>query len=322
MGLTPRWRRLLALGARLGLTLFAISLLTFGLLYLAPGDPADVILGAQSETATPDKVAELRERLGLDRPWPEQYLDWLARAMRGDLGASFASGEPVATLIAERFGATLELAAATLVLILVLSSLTGLLAAARPAGLFDQGLRWLAILTQSVPGFLLGLMLIYVFALTLGWLPVFGRDGFASLILPTIALGLGAALVQGRILRAELLEVQGQDYVRFARAKGLSESLILWRHVLRNALTGILTIWGTTVGRLLGGAVLIETVFAWPGLGRLLVEAVIGRDLPVIQGAVLVLTLAYVGANLLVDLLQGLLDPRLAAAPSGTHDDR
>ena len=307
-----RQKLLAGMVARFAVVLWAVSLLTFGLLYIAPGDPAAIILGAQSETASMEKVAELRQRLGLNRPWPVLYVDWLSRCMKGDLGVSFRTGEPVIRLLCQRIPATLILASSTILFIVIFSTLSGLLSAWRPNGFFDRAGRMVSILALSIPNYWLGLLLIYLLALRLGWVPVFGRDGVRSLVLPTITLGLSTAFAQGRILRASLLDIMTQDYIRFARSKGVSRLCIFFRHVLRNALPPILTMWGTSLGRLLGGSVLVESVFTWPGLGRLTVEAVINRDLPVVQGAVLFLALAFVGTNFTVDILYGLIDPKLA----------
>lgn len=307
---TIRLRSGASRAAGLLLVLLGVSLLTFALQLLAPGDPAEVLLRARAENPDPERVAELRAQMGLDRPWPAQYLAWLGRAARLDLGRSLHSGEPVAAEIAARMPATLELAGAAFALVVILSSLSGFWAALRPDAAADRLPRWLSLLLVSLPSYWLGLLLIYGLALGLGWLPAAGRDGWTSLVLPALTLALGVAAMQGRILRAGVLEALGQDYVRFAHAKGLGRGRVLGVHVMRGVLGPMLALWGMTLGHLLGGAVVVETVFAWPGLGRLLVEAVLGRDMPLVQGLVLSMTVALVAASQAADLIAARLDPR------------
>lgn len=296
--------------AGLALVLLGVSVLTFALQLVAPGDPAEVLLRARSDNPAPERVAELRRELGLDQAWPRQYAAWLGRALRLDLGRSLRSGEPVASEIAARLPATLELAGAAFALVVLLSGLAGFWTALRPGAAGDRLPRWLSLLLVSLPAYWLGLLLIYGLALGLGWLPAAGRDGWASLVLPALTLALGVAAMQGRILRAGVLEALGQDYVRFAYAKGLGRRRVLTAHVLRGIWGPLLSLWGMTLGHLLGGAVVVETVFAWPGLGRLLVEAVLGRDLPLVQGLVLLMTVALVLASAAADLVAARLDPR------------
>lgn len=304
------WRVGAARLAGLLLVVWGVSLLTFALQALAPGDPAEVLLRARSESPSPERVAELRRELGLDHPWPAQYLAWLGRAARLDLGRSLRSGEAVTTEIAARLPATLELAGAAFFLVVLLSGLAGVWTAWRPSQAQDRLPRWLSLLLVSLPPYWLGLLLISGLALALGWLPAAGRDGWASLVLPALTLSLGIAAMQGRVLRVGVLEVLGQDYIRFAHAKGLGRVRVLWSHVLPAALGPLLALWGMTLGHLLGGAVVVETVFAWPGLGRLLVEAVLARDWPLVQGLVLFTTMVLVAANQAVDLAVRVLDPR------------
>ncbi len=266
--------------AALLLVFWGVSLLAFGLQSLAPGDPAELLLRARAETPAPERIAALRAELGLDRPWPVQYLAWLGRALRGDLGQSLRTGEPVAREILARLPATLELTAAAFGLLAVLSLLAGFLAAWRPDPAGDRLPRWLGLGLVSLPPYWLGLLLIHGFALGLGWLPTAGRDGGASLVLPALTLSLGAAALQARVWRAVILEIAAREHVAFAHAKGLSRRRVILNHVLRPALPPLLSLWGMALGHLLGGAVVVETVFAWPGLGRLLVEAVLTRDLP------------------------------------------
>ncbi len=290
--------------------LWGVSLLTFGLQQMAPGDPAEVLLRSRAESPSSEQIAALRQELGLERPLPRRYLDWLSQAVRLDLGRSLYTGAPVAAEIAARLPATFELAGASFILVVLLSSLAGAWAAWHPGQASDRLPRWFSLALVSLPSYWLGLLLIYALALRLGWLPASGRDGWASLVLPSLTLALGVAAMQGRILRAGVLEVLGQDFVRFAHAKGLGRRRVLLGHVLRAALGPMLALWGMTLGHLLGGALVVETVFAWPGLGRLLVEAVLGRDWPLVQGVVLFMTLALIAASQASDLAGALLDPR------------
>lgn len=312
----------LGLLLRAGLSMGAASLVAFLLLHLAPGDPAALILGSLSDTASEEQAATLRRLWGLDRPLPVQYLAWLGRAVRLDLGRSLRTGEDVAAMILGRLPATLELAGAAFLFLVALGLAFGMAAAFPRSALWDRLGRVLAVLAVALPNYALGLVLIYAFALSWGLFPVFGRGGVESLVLPTVTLGLSAAAGQGRILRALLLEVLAQDFVRFARAKGLRRRSVLVRHVLRAALPRMLALWGLSFGRLLGGAVIVESVFAWPGLGKLAVEAVIARDIPVVQGILLFMTLVFVLVNAGVDWLHGRLSPRVVAseAPKGPRD--
>jgi len=282
--------------------------LVFTLIHLVPGDPVEAMLG---EGARPADRAALRAALGLDRPLGEQYLSYLGRLARFDLGTSFREQRPVAELLAERLPATLELAAAALAISLVLALPLGLLAAARRGGALDAGTTAFALLGVAIPNFWLGPLLILVFSLWLGWTPVSGRDGFTSLILPALTLGTGLAAVLTRMVRSAVLEVLHEDYIRTARAKGLGPAAVLWRHALRNAWLPILTLLGLQLGALLGGAVVTETVFAWPGIGSLLIDAIHARDYPVVQACVLLVSLGYLLVNGATDVLYRLLDPRI-----------
>ncbi len=300
-----------ALAARLGtavLAVFGVSTLVFLLIHLVPGDPVEVMLG---EGASPADRGALRAALGLDRPLGIQYLDYLRRSVRLDLGTSLHDQRPVADLIGERLGPTLELAAAALALALVIAIPLGVLAAQHRGRPLDSGAMTFSLLGAAIPNFWLGPMLILVFSLWLGWTPVGGREGWASLVLPALTLGTGLAAILARMVRASVLEVLGEDYVRTARAKGLAPAVVLWRHALRNAWLPILTLVGLQLGALLGGAVITETVFAWPGLGSLLVEAIQQRDYPVVQGCVLLISLSFVAVSLGTDLLYLWADPRI-----------
>lgn len=294
---------------------FGITLLVFALNAAALGDPARAAMG---QRADPETVERLRREYALDRPLPVQYLAWLGRLLRGDLGTSFREGRPVTAVIGERLPATVRLALAATVLSVVVGVAMGALAAQRPGSALDHALMGAAVLGISTPVFWLGMMLALVFAVMLGWLPVSGYGGgsLAHLVLPALTLGALHTGTVARMTRASLLEVIRQDYVQAARAKGLSERVVVVKHALRNALIPVVTVVGIGLADLLVGAPLTETVFAWPGLGRLLVAAVGQRDLPVVMGAVLVFALVYVVGNLLVDLAYLAIDPRTRREPA------
>ncbi len=296
------WRLLSAAGVLVG-----VACLVFLLLHLVPGDPVEVMLGERAGAA--DREA-LRQALGLDRPVLEQLAASLWGLLHLDLGRSLYDGRPVAALLAERLPATLELAAAALAVALAVALPLGILAAVR-RGPWDAGAMGLALLGVSVPNFWLGPLLILLFAIGLGWLPVSGREGPASVVLPALTLGTALAAVLARMVRASLLEALQEEHVRTARAKGLPEAVVILRHALRPALLPVVTVLGLQLGVLLGGAVVTETVFAWPGLGTLTIEAIQRRDYPVVQGCVLLIAAGYVLANALTDLAYGWLDPRV-----------
>jgi ABC-type dipeptide/oligopeptide/nickel transport system permease component len=294
--------------AAAALVVLGVCTLVFLLIHLVPGDPVEAMLG---EGARPADRAALTAALGLDRPLGEQYLSYLARLSRLDLGQSFVYQRPVADLLAERLPATLTLAAVALGLALLLAVPLGVLAACRRGLALDGAAMGFSLLGSSIPNFWLGPLLILVFSLWLGWTPVSGREGPASLILPALTLGTSLAAILARMVRSSVLEVLGEDYIRTARAKGLSPAAVLWGHALRNAWLPVLTLVGLQLGGLLGGAVITETVFAWPGVGSLLVEAIQGRDYPVVQGCVLLISLAYVLVNTGTDLVSAWVDPRI-----------
>lgn len=297
--------------AYLSAVLLGVSLVAFSLFALAPGDPAEIILRDRHDAPTPGQTAALRQELGLNDPLALQYLRWLGRACTGDLGRSWRTGEPVSVEIAARLPATLELALAAFLLAAPLAVVSGVLGALFQNRLPDRLGRAWTILCMSLPNFWLGLLLIYFFALKLGLLPVMGRSGPASLVLPAMTLGLAAAAMQGRVLRANLIEIMGADYIRFAHAKGLGTWSVLGRHLLRNALPPVVAMWGVSLGGLLGGSVIVESIFSWPGLGKLTVDAVLARDIPVVQGSVLLMALLFAAANQLADLTHRMLDPRV-----------
>lgn len=303
-----------ALTARIGtglLAIFGVCTLVFLLIHLVPGDPVEVMLG---EGASPADRGALRAALGLDRPLSTQYLDYLGRLARLDLGFSLHEQRPVTALLAERAGPTLELAVAALALALMTALPLGVIAARHRGDWLDRGAMGFSLLGAAIPNFWLGPLLILVFSLGLGWTPVSGNTGAASLVLPAVTLGTGLAAVLARMVRSSVLEVLEEDYVRTARAKGLSAAAVLWRHALRNAWLPILTLVGLQFGALLGGAVITETVFAWPGVGSLLVESIQARDYPVVQATVLLISCCYVLVNTLTEIAYPWLDPRIGAA--------
>ncbi|MFQ5894401.1 MAG: ABC transporter permease [Nitrospinota bacterium] len=289
------------------LVVAGVSLISFAILFWT-GDPATLLIG---EDWTEAEVAAFRHRMGFDRPWYLQYIDFVSKAVRGDFGESLRHGQPSFGLILERLPATLELALAALFLSIVVAFPAGILSATRRNGPVDYSCMGFALLGQSIPVFWLGLMLILVFGVQLRWFPVSGRGTLAHLVLPAIALGSYSIARNARIVRSSLLEVLRHDYVTTARSKGLAEALVIHRHALRNALIPVVTIIGLEFGHLLGGAVIIETVFAWPGVGRLMIQAVYSKDFPLVQASVTVTALIFVTLNIVVDLLYSVLDPRV-----------
>jgi ABC-type dipeptide/oligopeptide/nickel transport system permease component len=290
-------------------TLLGVATVVFSLLRLLPGDPAVVIAGP---TSTPETIEHIRVQLGLRLPLWQQYLGFLGRLARGDLGISTRTGSPVIQEIATRASFTIELALASLVLAVVAGVVAGIVAATRRNTGADLGISGAAVFGVSMPTYWLGLMLIVVFAVHLRVLPAAGADrGPVSLVLPALTLALFSMGLVARQTRSAMLEVLGQDFVRTARAKGATRTAVLIRHALRNALLPIVTTIGLQFGNLLGGAVLTESVFAWPGVGRLLVDSIGSRDYPVVQGVVLLLSVAFIAINLLTDLLYAVIDPRI-----------
>ncbi len=292
--------------------LLSASVVIFLLLRFSPGDPAEVILAQSGEYAVDkETVAQLRREWGLDLSLPAQYGRWLGQVARGDFGRSFSTSRPVSELLVERLPATLQLTVGALLVALVVATPLGILSAVRSGGLLDGFCRLIALAGVSMPGFWLGLLLIWTFSVRLGWFPAIGSGTFRHLVLPTVALAAGVAATQTRLIRASLLEVLGQPYVDVARAKGLAERIVIVRHCLRNALIPAITALALSVGGLLGGAAVIETVFAYPGLGKLAVDSIGSRDYPVIQAYVLLMTLVFVFSSLLVDAAYSVLDPRI-----------
>jgi len=290
--------------------LIGVTALSFLLLEVVPGDPVQAVAGERYDEAV---LAELRAELHLDDPLILRYGHFLARLSRGDLGRSYVTREPVAERIAATFPRTLTLALAAMLFAVTAGLTLGILAAWRPGSWLDRAAMATASAGISVPVFWLGMVLIYIFSMQLRWLPPSGHGGgdLRHLILPAVTLGGGSAALLARMTRSSLLEVLGEDFIRTARAKGLGPLRVLFVHALRNALLPVMTVAGTDFGSYLGGAVLTEKIFAWPGLGRYTLESVASRDLPAIQGAVLVMALAFVFVNLLVDLSYAWVDPRV-----------
>jgi len=289
-------------------TLLGALTLVFFLIHLIPGDPVEVMLG---ETASGADKEELRRSLGLDRPLLAQYSHFLIGLTKADLGRSLSQQTEVSALIRARIPATLQLTLCAMAVALLLSFALAALAAARRASWMDRGALLFSLLGLSLPNFWLGPMLMIVFALQLGWTPVSGRGGLAHLVLPSLTLGLGMAAILTRILRASLLQAIDQDYVRTARAKGVSETVVWLKHALRNSLLSVITIMSLQFGGLLAGSIITETIFSWPGIGRLTVQAIQARDYPLVQGCVLVIAIAYLLVNFLADVFYRLADPRI-----------
>ena len=307
------------LGRRLLATiplLFLVSLVVFALVHALPGDPAVLFLG---EEADPETLARFRVRLGLDRPLVAQYAAWLGRALRGDLGRSLRTNQPVAEAILERLPVTLELLVAALSVSLAIAIPMGIVSAVKRNSGVDLVSTVFALVGFAMPGFWLGIILIYVFALLLRWLPPSGwvplpasvPQNLLSLVLPAVTLGTALAALVTRQLRSGMLEVLRQDYVRTAQAKGLSERQVVGKHALKNALISVVTVVGLQLGGLLGNTIITETLFALPGVGRLMIDAIFSRDFFVVQGVILFLAVGYVLSNLLVDVLYSYLDPRI-----------
>jgi peptide/nickel transport system permease protein len=298
--------------------LLGLSIIVFGIMAMIPGDPATAILGSY---ATPENVEKLNRDLGLDKPLPQQYFIWLGNMLQGDFGRSFTLNRPVLDEVLERFSATLILAGTSLILCTVFGLLAGVVSAVRQFGWADRGITLLVLIGISIPSFFLGLLLILLFAVTLRWFPASGMyaiygggdlpDLLNHLFLPAVTLAAVATGVVARLTRTAMLEVLRQDYIRTARAKGVSERKVIYRHALKAAMVSVVPVIGLQAGFVLGGAVYIETVFQWPGIGAMLVKAISTRDLLLVQGGVLFVAAAYVFVNLLADVVQSILDPRL-----------
>jgi ABC-type dipeptide/oligopeptide/nickel transport system permease component len=289
--------------------LFLVITLVFFAFQLIPGDPAMMYAGEQ---ATEEVLEEIRKDLGLDRPVMVQYFSYLGRLLQGDLGQSFITRRPVITEIQLRFANTVKLSLAAIVVATVSGIFMGTMSALKQEGIWDYIFSIVALIGISTPIFWLALLLMYMFSIRLDWLPTSGKGSLLHYIMPTFCLAVYSIAFITRMTRSSLLETMREDYVRTARAKGLSEFAVLWKHILRNALVPIATVVGLRFGYMLGGAVITETIFAWPGMGRLLVTAVEQRDIPVVQGVLLVFAASFVLVNLLVDILYAFIDPRIA----------
>lgn len=290
------------------LVVWGVSVLVFFLLRLAPGDPVSLLL---AESATPEQIDAAREKWGLNDPIPVQYGIFLSRALRGDLGDSLFFRQPALEVIIDRLPATLQLSAVALLLSLSVAIPMGILSALKRDSIWDFLGTGLAMLGQAIPPYWLGIMLILLFSVNLGWFPTSGRGTWKHLILPAITLGSVLMALITRLVRSGMLDVLGEDYVRTARAKGLPEKWVITRHALRNILIPLVTVVGLQLGALFGGAVITESIFAWPGVGRLALQAINARDYPLVQASVLLISIVYVFLNLAVDILYVYLDPRI-----------
>ncbi len=284
------------------------TLIVFLLMSVAQGDPARTLLGAEASQETVDN---LREEMGLNDPVLVQYARYMLNVCRGDLGTSYRNGAPCADEVIARFPNTVKLAAAALVLTVVIALPLGVIAAIKQNTFFDGFCMVISMLGMSMPIFWLGLLLMLVFSLQLGWLPVSGADGFGAIILPAVSLAFQSMASVARTTRSSMLEVVRQDYIRTARAKGLPERVVIVRHAVRNGLVPTVTVIGIQLGHLLGGSVLVETVFAWPGMGRLMIQSIQSRDIPMVECCIIIFALIYALVNLLVDLIYAAVDPRM-----------
>ena len=298
-------------------TLIVISFISFSLIHLAPGDPALVVLRAQGvQQISEENLAQVRQQMGLDDPFLVQFGRWLGRTLQLDLGTSVRTGSPVGELIFTRLPATVQLTAASLILALAISLPMGMITAVKQHSLIDHAGRVFAFLGASMPSFWLSLLLIYAFAVKLGWLPALGHGETKHLVLPALALSLGIAPTYARLLRSSMIEILSQPYITVARAKGVREHTIVAHHALRNALIPFVTVFGISLAHLLSGAVVIETIFAWPGVGKLVVDAILTRDFPIVQAVVVISAAFFVLINLLIDISYRLLDPRIRLGES------
>ncbi|MCP4198102.1 MAG: ABC transporter permease [Proteobacteria bacterium] len=296
--------------------LLLVSIIVFSIIHLIPGDPATIMAGSN---ATEEQVAALRHQYGLDQPIWSQYFIWLGRVVKGDLGNSLINGYPVNDLIRQRVPATVELALAAALIGALIALPLGIISALRPGSLIDFVTTLFSALSFAIPGFWLAILFILLFSLRLQWLPPSGRPEFAeqpvehvkSLLMPAMVLGIAMAAKLTRYLRSSMLEVIDQDYVRTARAKGLGQHSVITRHVLRNSLIPVITVFGLQIGDLLSGAIIIESIFAWPGVGRLTIQAIGWRDYSILQASVMFIVLAFLAVNLITDLAYGFVDPRI-----------
>lgn len=301
------WKRLVQLIP----ILLGVSFITFALMYIAPSDPAEMKLSAQGTAVSQEILDETREEMGLNKPFLEQYLSWLLNLLTGDMGVSYVDNVPVSQKIVTAMPSTIILAVSSMLLTLLIAIPLGILAAIRQNQWVDYSIRFFTFVGTSIPNFFLALVLIYVFAMQLNWLPVLATGSIRGLILPTIALSTVMISKYIRQIRAAVLEELNKDYVMGARSRGIQENVILYKNVLRNSMITVVTLIGLSIGSLLGGAAVVETIFVWRGLGKMVVDAIGARDYPVIQGFVVWMAIIYVVVNLLTDLSYHLLDPRV-----------
>ncbi|MBE6011353.1 nickel ABC transporter permease [Anaeropeptidivorans aminofermentans] len=300
-------------------TLLVISFLVFSLLYITPGDPVEMILGTEDQRISEEQRVIIEKEWGLDKPFIIRYVDFVAKAVRGDLGFSYITGQPVFESVMIRMPATLILTAFSMALALIISVPLGVLAAIKHNSIWDSMATALATVGVSLPRFWFGLVLIILFSLKLGWLPSTGYADISQgivpflkfIIMPASSLALGMAATQTRMIRSSMLDVLNQDYVRYARSKGLREKIVIFRHAFKNSMIPVITIIGGEIGALLGGAVVTESIFSWPGVGRLAVNSISKRDYPMIQGITLCICISYLAINLLVDIIYAYVDPRI-----------
>ncbi|MED1780841.1 ABC transporter permease [Brevibacillus fortis] len=290
------------------IVLFGLSIFTFLLIHLIPGDPVRIMLG---QRATAEQIDTLREELGLNKPLVVQYLDYASGVLKGDLGTSLKTGRPVTAEIADRFPATAKMAVASLVVAVVIGIGLGVLAAKYKDTPIDGAIMTFSTFGMSIPGFWLGLLVILVFSVHLGWFPIAGGTGLKDMVLPAFTLGTLMATALSRLTRAGMVEVLSNDYIRTARAKGMNERIVLLRHAFRNVMIPVVAVIGLELAGLLGGAVIVEQVFGWPGVGTLAIQAISSRDFPMIQGTTLFIGIVYVLVVILIDVLYALLDPRI-----------
>jgi len=292
------------------IVIFGVSIISFGLMFLT-GDPAIILLGEAADTMTIEEVNEYRHKRGFDRPWLIQYVDFAWKAVRGDFGESFRFHRPAFKVVLERLPATLELTGFALLISVIFAVPIGVISATRPNTWADYLTTLGALIGQSVPSFWLGIVLMIIFGVTLKWLPISGRGDWRNLLMPGLTLAVFPLARNMRLTRSDLLEVLHKDFIRTARAKGLREKNVIYGHALRNAFLPLVTAVGLQVGFLLGGSVIIETIFAWPGVGRLIYLSILSKDFPVVQAGVIMLAISTTMANLIVDLIYAYLDPRI-----------
>ena len=288
--------------------LVGVSLLVFTLVQFIPGGPAMMILG---EDATAEQIAMVNHNLGLDRPLPVQYCDWLANVCLGDFGTSYQNSRPILPDLMSRMPATLELLAAAMFVSMLIGIPMGIISAIKPDSVFDHIGRFFALIGVSMPSFWIGLLLILLFAKKLSWLPAIGRDGWESIIMPSLALGFAMAGILMRMVRSSLLEVLQEDFLKTARAKGVHETMVILKHAMRNAILPVITTIALQIGNLLGGSVVIETIFAWPGIGRFCYMRMLQRDIPTIMGNLMLFAILLCLLNIITDFLYAVFDPRI-----------